>query len=84
MLSGSSTPLFSPDLEEDALRKQKEKEDRKEARRFLNERNYRRTKELIRRVSEFIIVGSLFAVVRSNPLVKPLFTAWSRGMSRPL
>ncbi|KAK1453677.1 cytidylyltransferase [Colletotrichum paranaense] len=83
VLSGSSTPLFSPDQEEDALRKQKEKEDRKEARRFLNDRNYRRTKELIRRVSEFIIVGSLFAVVRSNPLVKPLFTAWIRELRFP-
>ncbi|GJC93464.1 cytidylyltransferase [Colletotrichum higginsianum] len=80
VLSGASTPLFSPDQEEDALQRRKEKEDRKEARRFLNDRNYRRTKELIRRVSEFVIVGSLFAVVRSNPTVRPIFSAWSRGM----
>ncbi|GKT84638.1 phosphatidate cytidylyltransferase [Colletotrichum tofieldiae] len=79
VLSGASTPLFSPDQEEDALQRQKEKEDRKEARRFSNDRNYRRTKELIRRVSEFVIVGSLFAVVRSNATVKPIFSAWSQG-----
>ncbi|KAK6219975.1 cytidylyltransferase [Colletotrichum tabaci] len=83
VLSGASTPLFSPDQEEDALQRRKEKEDRKEARRFLNDRNYRRTKELIRRVSEFVIVGSLFAVVRSNPTVRPIFSAWSRELRFP-
>ncbi|KAK1599503.1 cytidylyltransferase [Colletotrichum navitas] len=80
LFSGASTPLFSPDQEEYALQRQKEKEDRKEARRFLNDRNYRRSKELIRRVSEFIIVGSLFAVVRSNPKVKPIFSAWTQEL----
>ncbi|GKT58544.1 phosphatidate cytidylyltransferase [Colletotrichum tofieldiae] len=83
VLSGASTPLFSPDQEEDALQRQKEKEDRKEARRFSNDRNYRRTKELIRRVSEFVIVGSLFAVVRSNATVKPIFSAWSQELRFP-
>ncbi|TQN75335.1 Dolichol kinase sec59 [Colletotrichum shisoi] len=83
VLSGASTPLFSPDQEEAALQRRKEKEDRKEARRFLNDRNYRRTKELIRRVSEFVIVGSLFAVVRSNPTVRPIFSAWSRELRFP-
>ncbi|GKT40888.1 dolichol kinase sec59 [Colletotrichum spaethianum] len=83
VLSGASTPLLSPDQEEEALQRQKEREDRKEARRFLNDRNYRRTKELIRRVSEFVIVGSLFAVVRSNPTVKPVFSVWSQELRFP-
>ncbi|KAK2048474.1 cytidylyltransferase [Colletotrichum somersetense] len=83
VFSGASTPLFSPDQEEYPLQRQKEKEDRKDARRLLNDRNSRRTKELIRRVSEFIIVGSLFAVVRSNPKVKPIFSAWTQELRFP-
>lgn len=79
IISGASTPLFSPENQEDddAAKRQAQ---RAEKLRFWEDRNYRRTKELIRRVSEFIIVGSLFAVVRANPKVKPILSAWSQGM----
>ncbi|KAF6826461.1 phosphatidate cytidylyltransferase [Colletotrichum plurivorum] len=79
VLSGTSTPLLSPDNQEDgdAVQQLKQKEQRL---RFWEDRNYRRTKELIRRVSEFIIVGSLFAVVRSNSNVTPVVSAWSRDL----
>ncbi|EQB46860.1 cytidylyltransferase [Colletotrichum gloeosporioides Cg-14] len=79
IISGASTPLFSPENQEDddAAKRQTQ---RAEKLRFWEDRNYRRTKELIRRVSEFIIVGSLFAVVRANPKVKPLLSAWSQDL----
>ncbi|KAI8268409.1 Dolichol kinase sec59 [Colletotrichum sp. SAR11_239] len=79
IISGASTPLFSPENQEDddAAKRQAQ---RTEKLRFWEDRNYRRTKELIRRVSEFIIVGSLFAVVRANPKVKPILSAWSRDL----
>ncbi|KAJ0294229.1 hypothetical protein CBS470a_000861 [Colletotrichum nupharicola] len=78
-ISGASTPLFSPENQEDddAAKRQTQ---RAEKLRFWEDRNYRRTKELIRRVSEFIIVGSLFAVVRANPKVKPILSAWSQDL----
>lgn len=79
VISGTSTPLLSPENHDDgdAIQQLKQKEQKL---RFWEDRNYRRTKELIRRVSEFIIVGSLFAVVRSNPNVTPIASAWSRGL----
>ncbi|KAI8292173.1 hypothetical protein K4K60_010611 [Colletotrichum sp. SAR11_57] len=79
IISGASTPLFSPENQEDddAAKRQTQ---RAEKLRFWEDRNYRRTKELIRRVSEFIIVGSLFAVVRANPKVKPILSAWSQDL----
>ncbi|KAI8191963.1 Dolichol kinase sec59 [Colletotrichum sp. SAR 10_65] len=79
IISGASTPLFSPENQEDddAAKRQAQ---RAEKLRFWEDRNYRRTKELIRRVSEFIIVGSLFAVVRANPKVKPILSAWSQDL----
>ncbi|KAI8303659.1 Dolichol kinase sec59 [Colletotrichum sp. SAR11_240] len=79
IISGASTPLFSPDNQEDddAAKRQTQ---RAEKLRFWEDRNYRRTKELIRRVSEFIIVGSLFAVVRANPKVQPILSAWSQDL----
>ncbi|WYZ38609.1 hypothetical protein EsH8_III_000523 [Colletotrichum jinshuiense] len=82
-ISGASTPLLSPEQEEYALQRKKEKEDEKEARRFLIDRNYRRTKELIRRVSEFIIAGSLFAIVCTNSKVKPIISTWDRELRFP-
>ncbi|TDZ31248.1 Dolichol kinase sec59 [Colletotrichum sidae] len=79
VISGASTPLFSPDTQgdEDAVRRLKEKEQRLK---FWEDRNYRRTKEVIRRVSEFVLVGSLFAVVGSNSKVKPVFAAWNQDL----
>ncbi|KAJ5017089.1 Dolichol kinase sec59 [Colletotrichum sp. SAR 10_99] len=79
IISGASTPLFSPENQEDddAAKRQTQ---RAEKLRFWEDRNYRRTKELIRRVSEFIIVGSLFAVLRANPKVKPILSAWSQDL----
>ncbi|KAF9874820.1 hypothetical protein CkaCkLH20_07514 [Colletotrichum karsti] len=83
VISGTSTPLLFPDNQEDgdAIHYQKEKAEKL---RFWEDRNYRRTKELIRRVSEFIIVGSLFAVVGANPKVKPILAVWSQGIWFPL
>ncbi|KAI8243425.1 Dolichol kinase sec59 [Colletotrichum sp. SAR 10_96] len=79
IISGASTPLFSPENQEDddAAKRQTQ---RAEKLRFWEDRNYCRTKELIRRVSEFIIVGSLFAVLRANPKVKPILSAWSQDL----
>ncbi|KAF4837704.1 Dolichol kinase sec59 [Colletotrichum tropicale] len=79
IISGASTPLFSPENQEDDDAAKRHTQ-RAEKLRFWEDRNYRRTKELIRRVSEFIIVGSLFAVVRANPKVTPILSAWSQDL----
>ncbi|KAL0943716.1 phosphatidate cytidylyltransferase [Colletotrichum truncatum] len=79
ILSGASTPLLSPENQEDEEAVQRQKQ-RTERLTFWDDRNYRRTKELIRRVSEFIIVSSLFAVVCVNPKVKPILSAWNRDL----
>lgn len=82
--SGTSSPMYSPSVVEDDFSQHHAAGEAAEdkATTFWDERNMRRVKELVRRTTELLIVGGLFAIVQSHSAVKPIFKAWSRGMYR--
>ncbi|KAM0335665.1 hypothetical protein ACHAQA_000714 [Verticillium albo-atrum] len=82
LLSGTSSPLPSPAYFEDRSTHGKLGEGTPEKDiNFWEDRNFRRTKEFIRRTLEFIISGMLFAILWTNDTVRPIMTQWSQGMS---
>lgn len=84
-LSGTSTPTYSSAvLEQDEPRPDHADQGPKGAQgsntMFWEDRNFRRTKELIRRALEFVITAALLAIVSLNQAARPVFAAWSLGI----
>ncbi|KAL8376419.1 hypothetical protein RB595_007484 [Gaeumannomyces hyphopodioides] len=79
-VSGTSTPLLSPALLEEEGRKgsQSPKQDPSLRERRANAERTRRKREIFRRVTEFLVLFSLGAILYSNRDVKPFVHAWSR------
>ncbi|KAI1336201.1 hypothetical protein F5Y15DRAFT_395610 [Xylariaceae sp. FL0016] len=80
VVSGSSTPLLSPAaLDEDgrnsAYISRKELVPFKQARPSADK--LKRRREIIRRLTELLIIVSLGVLVRSNPFVQPVLRRWS-------
>jgi hypothetical protein len=82
LLSGTSTPLLSPAILEEEGRKDGRNRlpGQAAATDFFKDKKYRRTKELIRRSTEFGLVFGLALLVRSNRKVHPIAISWHRGL----
>ncbi|ORY71968.1 uncharacterized protein BCR38DRAFT_418536 [Pseudomassariella vexata] len=85
LLSGTSTPLPSPALLEEDPRRlsytpsslRKDSTPGKDARVLLDSSwRTKRTKEVVRRLTEVVILGSLGAVVQANEHVRPVLSKW--------
>ncbi|KAM0276464.1 hypothetical protein ACHAQH_006729 [Verticillium albo-atrum] len=82
LISGTSSPLPSPAYFEDLSSHGKLGEGKFDTEiSFWEDRNYRRTKEFIRRTLEFIIAGMLFGILWTNDTVRPILTQWSQELS---
>lgn len=84
-LSGASSSTYSPSPQEyeagpSPPRGKGRGDERHDPRRSFWERhNYRRSKELMRRMLEFAIIATLFAFLRSNHTIRSLVTEWTAG-----
>ncbi|KAL2760678.1 hypothetical protein ACRALDRAFT_1046169 [Sodiomyces alcalophilus JCM 7366] len=76
VLSGTSSPTHPPSPLEpgSSLREDGRWEFRDS---FWEKHNYRRFKELMRRILEFAIVATLFVILQSNHTVKTIVRAWT-------
>ncbi|KAH6690903.1 hypothetical protein VD0002_g345 [Verticillium dahliae] len=84
LISGTSSPLLSPAYFGDRSSHGKLGEGQEKPEKELNfweDRNYRRTKELIRRTLEFIISGVLFGILWTNDTVRPILREWNQELS---
>ncbi|KAI0123086.1 cytidylyltransferase [Xylariales sp. AK1849] len=81
-LSGTSTPLPSPALLEDEGRRHSymsssSKKDSRLGKEYqAKPDNSRRNKVIVRRIAEFLLLGSLGALVQANDQVRPVFYKW--------
>ncbi|KAI1758558.1 hypothetical protein GGR53DRAFT_252711 [Hypoxylon sp. FL1150] len=81
VLSGTSTPIPSPALveEEGRIHSYDLKREPRLGKRLRNPAEVlRRRKEVIRRLTEFLIIGFLGALVRTNVHVQPMLRQWDR------
>jgi hypothetical protein len=89
VLSGTSTPLPSPaPFEEDGIRissaalaLKKETRPGKDLRPDQDHSKRIRIRIVIRRISEFLLLGTLGALVQTNNQVRPVFSRWRIGRS---
>ncbi|CRK18398.1 hypothetical protein BN1723_011561 [Verticillium longisporum] len=84
LISGTSSPLPSPAYFGDRSSHGRLGEGQEKPEKELNfweDRNYRRTKELIRRTLEFIISGVLFGILWTNDTVRPILREWNQELS---
>ncbi|KAG7109716.1 hypothetical protein HYQ44_020325 [Verticillium longisporum] len=82
LISGTSSPLPSPAYFGDRSSHGRLGEGQEKPEKELNfweDRNYRRTKELIRRTLEFIISGVLFGILWTNDTVRPILREWNQA-----
>ncbi|RYO97949.1 hypothetical protein DL765_010994 [Monosporascus sp. GIB2] len=86
VLSGTSTPMLSPATIEEEGRitfsVPRRGSSSKESRRTAD--GSRRRKEIIRRLSELVILGSLGGIVQANYDTKQILRKWNRGNAPPL
>ncbi|RYP69087.1 hypothetical protein DL771_006318 [Monosporascus sp. 5C6A] len=77
-LSGTSTPMLSPAIiEEEGRMVSRRNSSNAELRRTVD--GPRRRKEIIRRLSELVVLGSLGGIVQANDDTKPLLRKWNRA-----
>jgi hypothetical protein len=81
LLSGTSTPLLSPAIqEEDKRRIPHPQNDRKNHNRIRKKADkYRRQKEVVRRSIEVVLLACLAGLVQTNADVRPFFALWRKG-----
>lgn len=80
-LSGTCTPVLSPALLEEDVRRlsQDSKRTIPELKRRINAEAGRRRRELVRRGTEVMLLIALGGTLCSNPNVKPIVWGWRRG-----
>lgn len=82
LLSGTSTPLPSPAiLDEDNRRIHTLKDDKPPKSKRARAERSRRQKEVVRRLSEVLLLACLGGLVQSNQDVQPFVALWRRGIS---
>lgn len=86
VISGTSTPLPSPAFpdDQDRILSPTPTQFKKEAQagsdpRIASER-LKRKREVVRRLTELLLLGSLGAIVHANDSARPLLQKWQRGM----
>jgi hypothetical protein len=81
LLSGTSTPLPSPAILDEDNRRTPPKDDKPHKNRRARAERSRRQKEVVRRLSEVLLLACLGGLVQSNQDVQPFVALWRRGIS---